>query len=79
MIKHDKARKDSKKRQGAPIVRGLVRPMPGGRTAPGLMGIGIDNDSLGREVLLSDTDPDGSYTGITREGDNRPVQDVDDL
>ena len=75
----EKSNKARKKKQGAPIVRGLVRPMPGGRTAPGYMGIGIDNDSLGREVLLSDTDPDGSYTGITRDGDDRPVQDADDL
>lgn len=79
MTRRGKERKGEKKRQGAPIVRGLVRPMPGGRTAPGFNGIGLDNDSIGRDVLLSDTDPDGSYTGITREGDDRPVQDADDL
>lgn len=67
------------KKQGAPIVRGLVRPMPGGRTAPGRMGIGIDNDSIGRDVLLSDTDPDGSYTGIAKDCNEKPVQDADDL
>ncbi len=77
MMKEKKNAKN--KRQGPPIVRGMVRPTPGGRTAPGYMGIGIDNDSIGRDILLSDTDPDGSYTGITRDGDDRPVQDVDDL
>lgn len=66
-------------KQGAPIVRGLVRPMPGGRTAPGRMGIGIDNNSIGRDVLFSDTDPDGSYTGIAKDNDEKPVQDADDL
>lgn len=66
-------------KQGAPIVRGLVRPMPGGRTAPGQMGIGTDNDSIGRDVLFSDTDPNGSYTGIAKCDDEKPVQDADDL
>lgn len=76
---NEKKKNANKKKQGAPIVRGLVRPMPGGRAAPGYMGIGFDNDSIGRDVLLSDTDPNGSYTGITRDGDDRPVQDADDL
>lgn len=74
-----KKRNANRKKQGAPIVRGLVRPMPGGRTAPGRMGIGIDNDSIGRDVLFSDTDPDGSYTGIAKNGSEIPVQDADDL
>jgi len=29
--------------------------------------------------LFSESDPNGSYTGITRDGDERPVQDADDL
>lgn len=76
---NNKKRKRSEKSMGAPIVRGLVRPTPGGRTAPGRMGIGIDNDSIGRDILLSDTDPDGSYTGIARDEKDKPIQDADDL
>ncbi|MBR6593956.1 MAG: hypothetical protein IKK83_02060 [Clostridia bacterium] len=37
------------------------------------------NTEACRELLYSDTDPYGSYTGITKDGDDRPVQDADDL
>lgn len=32
----------------------------------------------GSDLMLSDTDPDGSYTGVPTD-DTQPVQDADDL
>ena len=33
---------------------------------------------LGQDLMFSDTDPDGSYTGVPKDG-SEPVQDADDL
>ena len=41
----------------------------------------IENPDVRAIVLQppSDTDPNGSYTGIPVDGDAKPVQDADDL
>lgn len=39
----------------------------------------ISPEMLGEDLLFSDTDPNGSYTGVPRETDDVPVQDADDL
>lgn len=41
----------------------------------------IENPDVRAIVLQppSDTDPNGSYTGIPADGDTKPVQDADDL
>ena len=73
-------RKDRKrKNRRAPAVRGFVKPTFKGQTPPAYMGIGLDRGSMGRDILLSDTDPYGSYTGVPENPDERPVQDADDL
>ena len=39
----------------------------------------ISPEMLGDDLLFSDTDPGGSYTGVPGEPDDVPVQDADDL
>ncbi len=38
----------------------------------------ICQEFAGQDLMFSDTDPDGSYTGVPRD-DLYPVQDADDL
>ena len=39
----------------------------------------ISPEMLGQDLMFSDTDPNGMYTGVTEDDYDRPVQDVDDL
>lgn len=79
MREDKKAFKNKRKGQGTPLIRGFVRPMSQYQIRPeGKCGMFFNSEG-GDETLYSDYDPSGSYTGITRDGDNRPVQDVDDL
>jgi len=79
-IKSKASDKKQNKKQSAPTVRTFTRPL-----SKELTFMGNNNksdvyyDNIGTELFISDSDPNGSYTGITRDGDNRPVQDVDDL
>ena len=55
---------------------------PCGRLHPTLWngGLASRNDGFANDnSLYSETDPNGSYTGVPRESDEVPVQDVDDL
>lgn len=79
MREDNKAFKNKRKKQGTPLTRGFVRPVSPAQIRPhGKCGM-VFNTELGDEMFYSDSDPNGSYTGITRDGDNRPVQDADDL
>lgn len=62
-----------------PKVKGFTRPFENERTVTSSNAYNVFYDNIGNDIFLSDCDPNGSYTGITRDGDNRPVQDVDDL
>ncbi|MBQ3196115.1 MAG: hypothetical protein IJB65_06575 [Clostridia bacterium] len=79
MREEKKALNDKRKGQKTPVIRGFVRPMSQQQIRPNGKAGMLFNTEAGEEMLYSDSDPFGSYTGITREGDNRPVQDVDDL
>ena len=74
----DKKKQKPRRQSKPPAPQGLVSPFLNGFNA-----ISGENpaftDNMGRELLFSDADPEGSYTGITRYGDDRPVQDADDL
>lgn len=51
-------------------------------TPPELNGsryLDINSDIASQDLLLSDTDPNGSYTGVPRDDNEVPVQDADDL
>lgn len=39
----------------------------------------ISSEIPGKDILYSDTDPSGSYTGVPRDDNEVPVQDADDL
>ncbi|HAN21957.1 MAG: hypothetical protein A2Y15_05730 [Clostridiales bacterium GWF2_36_10] len=41
--------------------------------------LNISPESIGDDLLFSDTDPNGSYTGVPRDDNEVPVQDADDL
>lgn len=79
MREEKKAFNNKRKGQHSPIIRGFVRPMSQQQIRPIRKAGMLFNTEDGEETFYSDSDPFGSYTGITREGDNRPVQDVDDL
>lgn len=73
-----KAYTDTKKRdKKPPTVRGFATPQAKGKA--NLRNGMYLNADIGDELFYSECDPNGSYTGITRDGDNRPVQDADDL
>ena len=36
-------------------------------------------DLFGYDNMISDTDPYGSYTGVPKDVDDKPIQDADDL
>lgn len=79
MREDKKAFKDKRREQRTPPIRGFVRPMSQAQIRPeGKCGM-LFNTEGGEEMFYSDSDPNGSYTGITRNGDDRPVQDADDL
>lgn len=68
----------NKKPQKPPMkVRSFTTPFENEKGVAGVYNAYLNN--IGDDIFLSDNDPNGSYTGITRDGDNRPVQDVDDL
>ena len=79
MMQEEKKQNKKLSKQRSPKVQSFVRPFE--KRAIN----GNDDDfsdyynDIGKEIFLSDCDPNGSYTGITRDGDNRPVQDADDL
>ena len=79
MREEKKAFKNTRKEQKTPIIRSFVRPMSQQQIRPKTRSGMLFNTEAGEEMFYSDSDPQGSYTGITRDGDNRPVQDVDDL
>ncbi len=68
----EKEIKKKKAKATLPKVKSFAKPYSHRQN---VMGIDAYDDNL----FISDSDPNGSYTGITRDGDNRPVQDVDDL
>lgn len=71
---------DKKKAKSvAPKVKSFAKPYSHRRSVMGIDAYDLSDDNIGNDLFLSDSDPNGSYTGITRDGDNRPVQDVDDL
>ncbi|PKM61386.1 MAG: hypothetical protein CVU97_07230 [Firmicutes bacterium HGW-Firmicutes-21] len=41
--------------------------------------LNINPDFIGQDIMYSDTDPNGSYTGVPRDDNEVPVQDADDL
>ncbi len=79
MREEKKAFINKRKGQKTPLIRGFVRPMSQQQIRPNGKSGMLFNTEGGEEMFYSDSDPFGSYTGITREGDDRPVQDVDDL
>lgn len=83
MNKENKAldkKQNKKQNKRAPNVRTFARPLSNELTFMGNNNKSdVYYDNIGTDLFLSDSDPNGSYTGITRDGDNRPVQDVDDL
>ena len=79
-MKHEiKSAENKKTKSRSPKVKSFVKPYSHRRTAMGIDAYNLSEDNIGNDLFLSDNDPNGSYTGITRDGDNRPVQDVDDL
>lgn len=78
MREERKALIDKKRRaERPPVMRGFVKPQAEQkRTSYNGICFGAD---IGDDLFYSECDPNGSYTGITRDGDNRPVQDADDL
>ncbi len=40
---------------------------------------GLPEPLIGADMLSSDTDPNGMYTGVPREIGETPIQDADDL
>ncbi|MBQ3081865.1 MAG: hypothetical protein IJC49_05380 [Clostridia bacterium] len=71
--------KKKKKKRSAPKLKCFTSPFENKNTVTSNNAYNVFYDSIGNDIFLSDCDPNGSYTGITRDGDNRPVQDVDDL
>ncbi|MBQ4648588.1 MAG: hypothetical protein IJB76_05440 [Clostridia bacterium] len=70
---------DEKKRHTTPQTHGFVSPRERYKIKPEST-CGMFFEGRGENgYFYSSSDPDGSYTGITRDEDDRPVQDVDDL
>lgn len=78
-MKEEKNKNRKMSKQRPPKVQSFVRPFE--NKANLMKGDALRNyyDQIGKDIFLSDCDPNGSYTGITRDGDDRPVQDADDL
>lgn len=74
----EKKKMKSKKRS-APRLKCFTSPFESKNTVTSNNAYNGFYDSIGNDNFLSDCDPNGSYTGITRDGDNRPIQDADDL
>lgn len=77
-MQEDKITFDNKARGRRRSERSRQTVMPLSPFQFGANGMNFNAEAL-NELIYSDTDPNGSYTGITKDGDNRPVQDADDL
>ncbi len=77
MKRHEKKKLGEKTTKRPIKVQSFASPFENQKGVAGVYNTYYNN--LGEDVFLSDSDPNGSYTGITRDGDNRPVQDADDL
>lgn len=81
MKREEKKIKNNKtSKQRTPKVKSFARPFDNERTVTDSNAYNVFYDKIGNDIFLSDCDPNGSYTGITKDGlYDRPVQDVDDL
>lgn len=79
-MKQETKSTDKKKTKSiTPKVKSFSKPYSHRRSLMGIDAYDLSDDNIGNDLFLSDSDPNGSYTGITKDGDNRPVQDADDL